>query len=222
MPIDGWMDARRRLAGRLPATFSSSVARSWYVTFCLPAGKAHISDRLTALLPQCINAFASTCLGNNRGRCFGTSSERTSCAPPGSRGASRPLWQPTDRAWRWNIGFAALYTSLDLRLALAERLTVGLTSPIRLVVGLTEATIGRVLDLTIPDTLARLGITHDDLTADDYSVTQLSPGVSVRRVWPRCSSRLRSSRSLVSTLGSASSATSTPPFTALRSSAQIS
>ncbi len=88
----------------------------------------------------------------------------------GERGAL--LWQPTERPWRWNAGFAALYTSLALHVALAERLNIALAFPVRLVVGLAEATIARVLDLTVPGTLARLGVVRDDLTTDDYSVTQ--------------------------------------------------
>jgi len=82
------------------------------------------------------------------------------------------LWQPTVLPWRWNAGFAALYTSVELHVTLAERLKIAFTFPIRLVVGLAEAAIARVLDLTAPSTLARLGLARDDLTTDDYSVTQ--------------------------------------------------
>ncbi len=67
------------------------------------------------------------------------------------------LWHPPVRPWRWNAGFAALYTSVELHVTLAERLKIAFTFPIRLVVGLAEAAIARVLDLTPPSTLARIG-----------------------------------------------------------------
>src|SRR5437867_11452810 len=81
------------------------------------------------------------------------------------------LWRPSHHPWRWNLGFPALYTSLELNVAIAERLKIAFALPVRLVVGLAEATLARVLDLTASGTLAKLGIVRDDLTSDDYPVT---------------------------------------------------
>jgi hypothetical protein len=66
------------------------------------------------------------------------------------------LWHPTHHPWWWNRGFPALYTSLEFHVALAERLKIAFTFPVRLVVGVAEATIARVLDLTASGTLAQL------------------------------------------------------------------
>lgn len=82
------------------------------------------------------------------------------------------LWQPTLRSWRWNRGFPALYTSLELDVALAERIKVTLAVPTILVVGVADATIARTLALTDPSTLAGLGLTLENLTQSDYAFTQ--------------------------------------------------
>lgn len=57
--------------------------------------------------------------------------------------ASRALWEPIWSA-RWNNGFPALYTSLELDVASAERTRA---RPVQLLVGLAVVTVNRTLDL---------------------------------------------------------------------------
>lgn len=82
------------------------------------------------------------------------------------------LWAPTSYPWRWNRDFPALYTSFELRVAMAERLvhTPDLT---HLVVGRAVARIARTIDLTAPATLHALGLNTTDLTQPTYGFTQL-------------------------------------------------
>ena len=62
--------------------------------------------------------------------------------------------------------------SLELDVALAERMKVTLAVPTILVVGVADATIARNLDLTDPSTLASLDLTVENLTKPDYTFTQ--------------------------------------------------
>jgi RES domain-containing protein len=85
--------------------------------------------------------------------------------------ASR-LWAPTLRSGRWNQGFAALYTALDLDVALAERIKRTLMRPASLAVASADATIGRTVDLTEPAPLGRFGLSPSEITAPSYSLPQ--------------------------------------------------
>ncbi len=82
------------------------------------------------------------------------------------------LWEPVTHPWRWSAGFPAVYTSLALDVAIAERIKRTLGRPVRIVVGIATVRIARVLDLTEQDNLRTLGVTTDRLTVDDYTLTQ--------------------------------------------------
>jgi len=73
------------------------------------------------------------------------------------------LWTPTRRPSRYSVGIAALYTALALDVALAERIKRTGDLPVRLLVGEAEAGLSRTVDLTLPDTLAHLRISTEDL-----------------------------------------------------------
>lgn len=60
--------------------------------------------------------------------------------------ASRALWEPIWSA-RWNNGFPALYTSLELHVASAERIQRTRARPVQLLVGRAVVTVNRTLDL---------------------------------------------------------------------------
>ena len=82
------------------------------------------------------------------------------------------LWAPTSHARRWNRGFPALYTSLPLDVAFAERIKRSLARPAPLVVGMAHASIARVLDLELVDVQRLFGIAAAALTTEDYALTQ--------------------------------------------------
>ncbi|HEV2440576.1 MAG TPA: RES family NAD+ phosphorylase [bacterium] len=82
------------------------------------------------------------------------------------------LWAPTSRARRWNRGFSALYTSLLLDVAFAERIKRSLARPASLVVGVARASIARVLDFQNKDVQRLLGFAAGALTTEDYALTQ--------------------------------------------------
>lgn len=82
------------------------------------------------------------------------------------------LWDPGLGPYRWNSGVPALYTSLSLGVALAERIKRTLARPVELVVGVAQADLGATLDLTAPAVRAVLGVTAEELTADDCTLTQ--------------------------------------------------
>lgn len=82
------------------------------------------------------------------------------------------LWQPTRWPGRWNRDFPALYTSLEERVAIAERVKLTLARPVTIVLARAKAKIRRVLDLTNPDVLDVLGTTRDALVTDVYDFTQ--------------------------------------------------
>lgn len=82
------------------------------------------------------------------------------------------LWDPGLGPYRWNSGFPALYTSLSLEVALAERIKRTLARPVELVVGIAQADLRVTLDLTAPAVRATLGVTAEELTADDHTLTQ--------------------------------------------------
>jgi len=82
------------------------------------------------------------------------------------------LWEPSFGPYRWNSGFPALYTSLTLEVALAERIKRTRARPVELVVGKAQASLHAVLDLTGDSVQKALGVAVADLTADDYSVAQ--------------------------------------------------
>ena len=82
------------------------------------------------------------------------------------------LWDPGFGPYRWNSGFPALYASLSLDVALAERIKRTLARPVDLVVGVAQADLRITLDLTAPAVQATLGMTAEELTADDHTLTQ--------------------------------------------------
>lgn len=82
------------------------------------------------------------------------------------------LWRPTSRPWRWNAEFPTLYTALSLGVAFTERIKRTGAVPIRLLVGIADVSIARVLDLTDPTVLGLLPLRAADLTTDDHTVTR--------------------------------------------------
>ncbi len=82
------------------------------------------------------------------------------------------LWEPVTDPWRWSAGFPAVYASLALEVAIAERIKRTLARPVRIVVGVATVRIARVLDLNEQDSLHTLGLTTDSVTAGDYALTQ--------------------------------------------------
>lgn len=87
-----------------------------------------------------------------------------------SRRAER--WLYSARPGRWNPSFAALYTSLSLDVALAERLKRTGTDLTGLTVGVGDIVLERVVDLTTAAVHAWLGITLEDIVMDrDYRIS---------------------------------------------------
>ncbi len=64
-----------------------------------------------------------------------------------------PLWQSSRPGLRWNPTFPALYTSLELKTSLAERLKHSEPIPLEVVVGVAHVVAQRVADLTQSATL---------------------------------------------------------------------
>lgn len=86
-----------------------------------------------------------------------------------SRAAER--WLHSVHPGRWNPAFPALYTSLSLDVALAERLKRTGTDVTDLTVGIGEVSLEHVVDLTIPAALAEFGATPEDVVRDsEYGV----------------------------------------------------
>ena len=80
-------------------------------------------------------------------------------------------WLHYNHPGRWNPSFAALYTSLSLDVALAERLKRTGTDVARLSVGVGEVVLERVVDLTTPEALKAVGVTLEDITLGrDYRI----------------------------------------------------
>lgn len=93
--------------------------------------------------------------------------------PAGSAGSLPPaLWRATTHPWRWNGAFPTLYTALSLDVSFAERLKRSGPAPVRVVVGVADATIARTIDLTDPAILALLGVGTPDLTRAEYTLTR--------------------------------------------------
>lgn len=86
--------------------------------------------------------------------------------------ASAGLWAPTSHARRWNTGFATLYTSLLLDVALAERVKRSLARPVQLVVGIARVSIARVLNFELAAVRRSFGLAEDALTTEEYGLTQ--------------------------------------------------
>jgi RES domain-containing protein len=86
--------------------------------------------------------------------------------------AAATLWVPTVRPYRWSSGFPALYTSLELDVAIAERLKRTGLRRTRLAVGVARATIRRTVDLTADVALSVVGETVQDVSGPDYDVPQ--------------------------------------------------
>jgi hypothetical protein len=83
------------------------------------------------------------------------------------------LWKPSMRPYRWSAGVSTLYTSLDLDVALAERIKHTLAAPIEVVVGTAQVSIKQAVDLTTDDALRSLaGVLTRDVTAADHAVPQ--------------------------------------------------
>ncbi len=82
------------------------------------------------------------------------------------------LWEPGLGPYRWNSGFPALYTSLTLEVAFAERIKHTRARPVALVVGKAQANLSTTLNLAIPAIQRVLGVAAADLTGDNYSVPQ--------------------------------------------------
>jgi len=82
------------------------------------------------------------------------------------------LWTPTLHARRWNLGFPALYASLLLDVALAERIKRTLARPAQLLAGVATASIARVVDVGLVEVQEALGVSIDALTTADYTLTQ--------------------------------------------------
>lgn len=82
------------------------------------------------------------------------------------------LWRPTVHPHRWSRGFPALYTSLDLDVAIAERLKRTGLRRTRLAVGLARASIQRTVDLSLDASLATVGASTQGVTGLDYTVPQ--------------------------------------------------
>jgi RES domain-containing protein len=82
------------------------------------------------------------------------------------------LWAPTTHPGRWNLGVPALYTSLLLDVALAERIKRTLARPTPVLVGVARASIARVLDLGPAEVRRPFGVTVAVLKTEDYSVPQ--------------------------------------------------
>jgi len=85
---------------------------------------------------------------------------------------AKNLWEPVTDSWRWSSGFPAVYTSLALNVAIAERIKRTLARPVRLVVGIASARIAKVVDLTEREALDTLGLAVKDCTADEYTLPQ--------------------------------------------------
>lgn len=100
-----------------------------------------------------------------------------------ARAEALQLWTPSIRAYRWNIGFPALYASLSLEVSLAERVKRTTTNPVELTVGEAAVVLGMVADLTTVWSRRQIGITMRDVAAIDYSVPQRI-GTRARRAGP--------------------------------------
>jgi hypothetical protein len=72
---------------------------------------------------------------------------------------------------RWNAGFPALYTGLDLDVALTERLKRTGPVAVRLLVGRADALIARTVDLCDLSVLGRLSLGTGELVGD-YALPQ--------------------------------------------------
>ncbi len=86
--------------------------------------------------------------------------------------AAATLWAPTVRPYRWSSGFQALYTSLDLDVAIAERLKRTGQRRTRLAVGVAQASIQHTVDLTSDAALSALGASLQDVVGPGYPVPQ--------------------------------------------------
>ncbi len=87
------------------------------------------------------------------------------------RAQSPRRWLYSTYPGRWNPSFPALYTSLSLDVALAERLKRTGTDLTDLTVGVGDVALERVADLTTPAALTRWGIGPEDVVLDrDYRV----------------------------------------------------
>ncbi len=84
--------------------------------------------------------------------------------------AAATLWIPSVRPYRWSSGFPALYTPLNLYVALAERLKRTGLRRTRLAVGVARASIQKTVDLTLDPALSVFGASIQDVVGPDYEV----------------------------------------------------
>lgn len=83
----------------------------------------------------------------------------------------RRLWTPSRAPLRWSAGFNAVYTSLDLAVALAERVKRTGATRVEIVVGIARVQIRRVVTLD-DEAMSALGTSREEVTAEDYSLPQ--------------------------------------------------
>lgn len=86
------------------------------------------------------------------------------------RNAGR-LWTPSSAALRWSDAFNALYTSLDLAVALAERIKRTGATRVEIVVGIARVQIRRVVTLD-DQAMSALGTSREEVTTEDSTLPQ--------------------------------------------------
>jgi hypothetical protein len=113
------------------------------------------------------------------------------------------LWAPSNAPLRWSEGFNAVYTSLDLTVALAERVKRTGATRVEIVVRIARVQIRRVVTLD-DQVLSALGTSREEVTMEDYTLPQrlgralserASAGLAPARAWVTVMSRLPRSRS---------------------------
>jgi len=87
-----------------------------------------------------------------------------------ARNAGR-LWTPSTAPLRWSDGFNAVYTSLDLTVALAERIKRTGATRVTIVVGIARVQIRRVVTLD-DQAMSALGTSREEVTTEDYTLPQ--------------------------------------------------
>ena len=87
-----------------------------------------------------------------------------------ARNAGR-LWTPSSAPLRWSDSFNAVYTSLDLTVALAERIKRTGATRVEIVVGIARVQIRRVVTLD-DQAMGALGTSREEVTTEDYTLSQ--------------------------------------------------
>ena len=87
-----------------------------------------------------------------------------------ARNAGR-LWTPSSAPLRWSDGFNAVYTSLDLTVALAERVKRTGATRVEIVVGIARVQIRRVVTQD-DQAMGALGTSREEVTTEDYTLPQ--------------------------------------------------